>query len=58
MMIDPVTVWFEIAQYEGKRAISIANLVETRWMSRYLKPIEITYDKAKEFIGRFQKIPN
>ena len=42
-MIDPLTGWFEIAQYNDKRAISIANLVETMWMSRYPIPIEITY---------------
>ena len=28
-MIDPVTGWFEIAQHDDKRAISIAKLVET-----------------------------
>ena len=28
-MIDLVTGWFEIAQYDDKRAISIDNLVET-----------------------------
>ena len=28
-MIDPVTGWFEITQYDDKRAIYIANLVET-----------------------------
>ena len=50
-MIDPVTGWFEIAQYEDKIEISIANLVETMWLSRYLKPIEIMYDLGKEFIG-------
>ena len=27
-MIDPVTEWFEITQYNDKRAISIANLVK------------------------------
>ena len=27
-MIDTVTEWFEITQYNGKRAISIANLVK------------------------------
>ena len=29
-MIDYVTAWFEITQYNDKRAISIANLVETK----------------------------
>ena len=33
-MIDPLIVWFEIAQYDDKRAIFIANLVETTWLSR------------------------
>ena len=45
-MIDPVTGWFEIAQYEDKIEISIANLVETTWLSRYPRPIEITYDQG------------
>ena len=50
-MINPVTWWFEIAQYEDKRAISIAKLVETKWLSRYPRPIDITYYQGKEFIG-------
>ena len=50
-MIDLVTEWFEIAQYEDKIAIPIANLVETTLLSKYPRPIEITYDQGKEFIG-------
>ena len=50
-MIDPVTGWFEIEKYEDKRAISIANLVETMWLYRYPRAIEITYDKVKGFIS-------
>ena len=50
-MIDHVTGWFEITQYDDKRAISIANLIENMWMSRYLRPMEITYDQGSEFIG-------
>ena len=50
-MIDPVTGWFEIAQYDDKIDIFIANLVETKWLSRYPIPIEITYDQGSEFIG-------
>ena len=45
-MIDPVTGWFEITQYDDKRAISITNLVETTWLSRYPRPIEIMYDQG------------
>ena len=50
-MIDPVTGWFLIARYYDKRAIPIANLVKTVWLSRYPRPIEIMYDQGKEFIG-------
>ena len=31
---------------------SIANLVETMWLSRYPRPIEIMYDQGKEFIDQ------
>ena len=45
-MIDPVTGWFEIAQYDDKIATSIATLVETKQMYRHPIPIEITYDQG------------
>ena len=38
-MINPVTGWFEVVLYDDKRAIIIANLVETTWLSRYPRPI-------------------
>ena len=38
-------------KYDDKRAISITNLVETTWLTRYSIPREITYDKGFEFIG-------
>ena len=50
-MINPVTGWFEITQYDNKIAIYIAKLVETTWLSRYPRPIESTYDQGSEFIG-------
>ena len=31
--------------------ITIANLIETTWLARYPRPIEIMYDQGKEFIG-------
>ena len=49
-MIDPVTGWFEVVRYDDKRQITIANLVETMWLSRYPRPIEITYDQGRDFI--------
>ena len=55
-IIDPVTGWFEITQYNDKRVIYISNLVETTWLSIYPRPIEITYDHGSKFIcHKFRK---
>ena len=43
-MIDPATGWFEIIQYSDKKSITIANLVEQTWLSRYPGPTLITHD--------------
>ena len=45
-MIYHVTRWFEIAQYDDKRAILIENSVETTWLSRYHIPMEIMDDQG------------
>ena len=50
-MIDPVTGWFEVTQYNDKKAMTIANLVETTWLVRCPWPVEITYDRGGEFLG-------
>ena len=43
-------------QYDNKRAISIVNLVETTWVIRYPRPMEIMYDQGSEYIGhKFNK---
>ena len=56
-MIDPATGWFEIHQYDDKRSITVANITEQEWSSRYPWLTQITYDRGSEFIGQdFQKI--
>ena len=50
-MIDPLTWWFEIAQYHDKRAIYIVNLVETVCLYRYFIPIEIMYDQGSDCVS-------
>ena len=56
-MIDPATGWFEIHQYNDKRSITVANIAEQEWFSRYPWPTQITYDRGSEFIGKdFQKM--
>ena len=54
-MIDPATSWFEIVEYPDKQSITIANLVEQTWLSRYPWPTEINYDQGTEFIGHHFK---
>ncbi len=51
-MIDPATGWFEMVEYQDKHSISIADLFERTWLSRYpCMANRITYDKGSEFIG-------
>jgi putative transposase len=50
-MIDPATGWFEIRQYDDKRSITVANIVEQEWLTRYPRPSLITLDRGSEFIG-------
>jgi len=51
-MIDPVSGWFEMTEYPDKQSITIANIVEQEWLSRYPWPQMITYDQGSEFIGK------
>jgi Integrase zinc binding domain len=51
-MIDPATSWFEIQQYDDKQSITVANIVEQEWFSRYPWPTQITFDRGSEFIGQ------
>ena len=51
-MVGPITVWFEVVQYDDKRAITIANLVETMWLDKYPIAIKITYDQGGPYIIR------
>ena len=56
-MIDPATGWFEICQYDDKESITIANIVEQEWLSRYPWPTQITFDRGSEFMGAdFQRM--
>ena len=50
-MIDTIMGWFGITQYNNKNVITITNLVETTWLTRYPWPNENTYDQVLEFIG-------
>jgi hypothetical protein len=51
-MIDPATGWFEFKQYDDKKSITVANMVEQEWLTRYPRPSLITLDRGSEFIGQ------
>lgn len=56
-MIDPATGWFEISQYRDKESITVANIVEEQWLSRYPWPTQVVHDRGSEFIGaNFQQM--
>ena len=55
-IIDPITGWFEVTLLRDKKAMTIANLVETTWLVRYPWPVEITYDRGGELIHHDFKI--
>jgi hypothetical protein len=40
-MIDPATGWFEMREIPNKEAITIANLVEQTWFTRYPWPSQV-----------------
>src|SRR6476660_6676409 len=50
-MIDPVSGWFKIHQYGDKQSVTIANIAEQEWFSRYPWPTQVTFDRGSEFIG-------
>ena len=51
-MIDPINRWFAVTKFSNKKAMTIANLVETMCLVRYSYPVEITYDQGGEILGR------
>lgn len=50
-LIDPASGWFELHQYNDKRAITVANVGVQEWFARYPWPTHITFDRANELHG-------
>jgi hypothetical protein len=51
-MIIPATGWLEIKQYDDKKSITVANIVEQEWLKHYPRPSLITLYHGSEFIGQ------
>ena len=54
-MVNPVTGWSEMKQYNDKQVVAIAKLVETKWLVRYIWPVDIMHDRGVELFGRIFK---
>jgi len=50
-MIDPATSWFKVHEIPDKKSITVANIVEQEWFSRYPWPTQVVYDRGSEFMG-------
>ena len=50
-MIDPASGWFEIHQYDDKKSITVANIIEQELLCRYPWLTQVTFDRDSEFIG-------
>ena len=50
-IIDPITDLSEVTQYNYKKVMKVANLVEITWLTRCPWMLEITYGRGSEFIS-------
>ena len=56
-MIDPVTHLTELVRLDNKTSDHVALQFNNVWLSRYPKPVSVTYDNGTEFTGSaFQKL--
>src|SRR5687767_3535342 len=51
-MIDPASGWFEIHQYDDRKSITVANIAEQEWFSRYPWPNQASFDRGNKFIEK------
>ena len=55
-MIDPATVWFEMAQITNKTAAEITDITKKTWFTCYPLPQRIVFDRGTEFMAEFAKM--
>ena len=56
IMIDPISRWFDITQYNDKKSMTIANLVETMCLVRYPWPVESSMTEDGNYLVRSLKV--
>jgi hypothetical protein len=54
-MIDPVTGWFELAEIPAKSADVVIDVLEQKWLNRYLRPTSVVMDRGREFMAEVKQ---
>ena len=52
-MIDPAAGWFEMQRINNKQSSTVAQQMETAWLTRYPWPEEVIHDQGSEPLGDF-----
>ena len=55
-MIDPVTGWFEMIEIKDKNAHTVANAVETTWLTHHPWATQMIFDRGTEFQAEFAEM--
>jgi hypothetical protein len=51
--IDHATGWFKVKEIPNSNAITIAEIVEQVWLTRYPKPQILNFDRGSKFMAEF-----
>ena len=54
--IDPATSWFEIVSIPDKNAATVMDVFHNCWLTRYPRPIKVTFDNGSEFKAVFKEM--
>jgi hypothetical protein len=54
--IDPATGWFEIVSIPDKSAETVIDTFHNCWLTRYPRPIKVTFDNGSEFKAVFKQM--
>ena len=47
--IDPATSWVELSAIPNKGADTVMDAFHNSWLTRYPRPIQVTFDNGTEF---------
>ena len=50
-MIDPVTRWFKLVQYNDKKSATTSIIIKKSWICRYPTPKIIACNRGNSFLG-------